>query len=57
LLFAGQNVTNTLPFGLVTVSAGANVTFRSTSEIVIKNGFTVQNNATFEAQIVPSPCF
>ena len=57
LLFAGSNVTNTLPFGLVTVNANANVTFRSTREIVIKGGFTVRNNATFEAQIVPSPCF
>jgi subtilisin family serine protease len=56
-MYAGYNVTNTQPLGLVTVNPNANVTFEATHSIILSEGFTVQNNASFEAKIVDSPCW
>ena len=57
LLKAGYNVTNNQAFGLVTINPNSNVTFRATREIVLSQGFTVSNNANFQAEIYVSPCF
>jgi hypothetical protein len=56
-MYAGFDVTNTQPLGLVTVNPNANVTVEATYAIVLSEGFTVQNNAFFEAKIVDSPCW
>ena len=57
LLKAGFNVTNNQAFGLVTINPNSDVTFRATREIVLSQGFTVSNNANFQAEIYVSPCF
>jgi hypothetical protein len=54
---AGYNVTNTLPFGNVTVNTGANVTYQAPHAIILGNNFTVQNGATFTGSIITSPCY
>lgn len=54
---AGANVTNTMNFGIVRVNSNADVTFEATHSIVLSEGFIVENNATFKAKIVDSPCW
>jgi len=40
----------------VTVKDGADVTFRAGTRVVLSNGFTVENGASFTAEIAASPC-
>lgn len=54
---SGYNITNTIPFGLVTVETGSNVTFRATHNIVLGEGFIVKDQSYFRAEIYDSPCF
>ena len=56
-LMAGYDVTNTLPFGLVTVKTGSHVTFRATHKILLGEGFKVENKSYFKAEIYESNCF
>lgn len=56
-VMAGYNVDSSQPYGLVTIQANSDVTFEATHSIILSEGFTVQNNADFEAKIVDSACW
>lgn len=56
-LLSGYNITNTIPFGLVTVTPNSSVVFRGTHKVLLGEGFRVHNNAYFKAEIYDSPCF
>ena len=47
---------NTSTQGPVKVKSGSNITFEATHEIYLDKGFEVEIGATFEANIIDSPC-
>ncbi|MDG1331844.1 MAG: S8/S53 family peptidase [Crocinitomicaceae bacterium] len=56
-LLSGYNITNTIPFGLITIESGSDITFRATHKIVLGEGLIIKNQSTFKAEIYDSPCF
>lgn len=55
-LFAGENVTNEMQFGVVNVMTPAKVEFEAGEEVVIMPGFYVEGGADFVAKIGTAHC-
>lgn len=50
-IYAGYSVTDAAPYGNVIVKSGSNVTYKATNKIHLKQGFRVEQGATFHAYI------
>lgn len=55
-LYAGSNVDNSSTQGPVIIKSDSDVIFEATYEIYLDKGFEVEIGATFEAEIIDSPC-
>ena len=55
-IIAGNNVTNTLSVGDVTINNNVDVTFHATQSIDLKPGIQIQSGADFRAFIAPVSC-
>ena len=53
---AGNNVTNTLPSGIVNVNSNSSIKFKAGNEVQLLNGFSVDQNSNFTAIIEQSSC-
>lgn len=57
-ILVGEDVTTSLPYGPVTIEAGADVTFRAGNQVYIdqNGGFHVEPGGTYHAFIAPCEC-